>query len=122
MLQKRGGVWISSKPARDFDSVTISAPELAYELAHVPLKGSDRSGFYEGVSNAVLWPLLHGFEPTIQVGQASWSSYVSANQAFTATALTASGSDDLIWVQDYHLMLVPGMVRAERPKARIGWF
>ncbi|MFZ1865022.1 MAG: trehalose-6-phosphate synthase [Polyangiales bacterium] len=122
VLQKRGGVWISSKPARDFDSVTISAPELAYELAHVPLKGSDRSGFYEGVSNAVLWPLLHGFEPTIQVGQASWSSYVSANQAFAATALAASGSDDLIWVQDYHLMLVPGMVRAERPKARIGWF
>ncbi|MGD8317275.1 MAG: trehalose-6-phosphate synthase [Myxococcales bacterium] len=122
VLQKRGGVWISSKPARDFDLVTIAAPELAYELAHVALKGSDRNGFYEGVSNAVLWPLLHGFEPTIQVGEASWDSYVSANEQFSALALSASGSNDLIWVQDYHLMLVPGMVRAQRPKARIGWF
>jgi trehalose 6-phosphate synthase/phosphatase len=122
VLQRRGGVWISSKPARDFDLVTISAPDLAYELAHVELKRSDQSGFYEGVSNAVLWPLLHGFEPTIQVGEASWSSYVSANREFTATALTASSPNDLIWVHDYHLMLVPGMVRAQRPKARIGWF
>lgn len=122
VLQKRGGVWVSSRPARDFGAVTIPAPKLAYELAHVSLKGSDRSGFYEGVSNAVLWPLLHGFEPTIHVGEASWSSYVSANREFAATALTASGSRDLIWIQDYHLMLVPGLVRAERAKARIGWF
>jgi trehalose 6-phosphate synthase len=122
VLQKRGGVWVSSKPARDFDSVTIDAPELAYELAHVALRGADRNGFYEGVSNAVLWPLLHGFEPTIQVGDASWPSYVSANQEFAQTALAASGPRDLIWVQDYHLMLVPGLVRARRPKARIGWF
>lgn len=122
VLQKRGGVWISAKPARDFDSVTIPPPDLAYELAHVSLKGSDRNGFYEGVSNAVLWPLLHGFEPTIHVGEASWSSYARANEEFAGTALAASGSSDLIWIQDYHLMLVPALMRAKRPKARIGWF
>lgn len=122
VLQKRGGVWVSSKPARDFDSIEVPAPALRYELAHVSLKGSDRSGFYEGVSNAVLWPLLHGFEPTIQVREASWSSYVNANRQFASTADNASGPGDLIWVQDYHLMLVPALLRSARPSARIGWF
>ena len=122
VLQQRGGVWISAKPARDFDSVTIPAPNLDYDLAHVSLKRPDQRGFYEGVSNAVLWPLLHGFEPTIQVGEAPWSSYVSANQEFAETALSMSSSGDLFWIQDYHLMLVPALLRTKRPKARIGWF
>jgi alpha,alpha-trehalose-phosphate synthase [UDP-forming] len=122
VLQKRGGVWVSAKPAKDFDSVTVPAPHLAYDLAHVSLGRAEQRGFYEGISNSVLWPLLHGFEPTIQVGEAPWSSYVNANQGFADSSLSTSGASDLIWVQDYHLMLVPGMVRAKRPKARIGWF
>jgi len=122
VLQKRGGVWVSAKPAKDFDTVTVPAPQLAYDLAHISLKRTEEQGFYEGISNAVLWPLLHGFEPTIQVGGAPWSSYVGANQEFADTALSTSRPSDLIWVQDYHLMLVPSMVRAKRAKARIGWF
>ena len=85
VLQKRGGVWVSAKPAKDFDSVTVPAPHLAYDLAHVSLKRAEQRGFYEGISNSVLWPLLHGFEPTIQVGEAPWSSYVNANQEFADT-------------------------------------
>ena len=122
VLQKRGGVWVSAKPAKDFDSVTIPAPSLDYELVHVSLSRPDQRGFYEGLSNAVLWPLLHGFEPTIQVGEAPWSTYVSVNQEFADTALGTSSGGDLFWVQDYHLMLVPSFLRAKRPKARIGWF
>ncbi|MGB8224734.1 MAG: trehalose-6-phosphate synthase [Polyangiales bacterium] len=122
VLQKRGGVWVSAQPAREFEAVTIPAPRLAYELAQVPLKRAEQRGFYEGVSNAVLWPLLHGFEPTIRLGDAPWSSYLSANQQFAETVRSMSGPNDLIWIQDYHLMLVPGMLRAKRSKARIGWF
>ena len=122
VLQKRGGVWISAKPAKDFDAVTIPAPKLDYDLAHVSLKRADQRGFYEGVSNAVLWPLLHGFEPTMQIGDAPWASYVNANQAFADTALSMSSAGDLFWVQDYHLMLVPRLIRAKHPKARVGWF
>lgn len=122
VLQMRGGVWVSAKPAKDFDSVTVPAPHLAYDLAHISLKRGDQRGFYEGISNAVLWPLLHGFEPTIQVGEAPWANYVGANEAFAETTLATSGPSDLIWIQDYHLMLVAEMIRAKRSKARIGWF
>jgi trehalose 6-phosphate synthase/phosphatase len=122
VLQKRGGVWVSAKPAKDFDAVTIPAPHLDYDLAHVSLKRPDQKGFYEGISNAVLWPLLHGFEPTMQVGEAPWSSYANANLAFAETAVSLSSSGDLFWVQDYHLMLVPRLIRDKRPRSRIGWF
>jgi trehalose 6-phosphate synthase/phosphatase len=58
----------------------------------------------------------------MQVGDAPWTSYVKANQAFADTALSMSSSADLFWIQDYHLMLVPRMLRAKRPKSRVGWF
>ncbi len=122
VLQRRGGVWVSAKQAKDFDAITVPAPELAYDLAYISLKPADERGFYEGFSNAVIWPLLHGFPPTIRVGDAPWNHYVNANQEFAEVTLGASGSSDLIWVQDYHLMLVPSYLRAKRPKARIGWF
>ena len=122
VLQRRGGVWVSAKQAKDFDAVTVPAPELSYDLAYISLKPSDERGFYEGFSNAILWPLLHGFQPTIRVGDAPWNHYVNANKEFADVTLRASASTDLIWVQDYHLMLVPAFVRAKRNKARIGWF
>ena len=42
--------------------------------------------------------------------------------AFADTALSTSSSGDLFWIQDYHLMLVPGILRSKRPKSRVGWF
>ncbi len=45
VLQRRGGVWVSAKPAKDFDSVTVPAPDLAYDLAHISLKRSEQRGF-----------------------------------------------------------------------------
>ncbi len=122
VLQQRGGVWVSAKEAENFDTVAVPGPRIEYDLAHISLKKADQRGFYEGVSNAVLWPLLHSFPPTIRVGEAPWSKYVTANSEFADVALGSSRPTDLIWVQDYHLMLVPGMLRHKRAKARIGWF
>lgn len=122
VLQKRGGVWVSAKQAKDFDSITVPVPQLAYDLAYIALKRSDETGFYEGVSNGIIWPLLHNFPPTIRVGDAPWPNYVNANKEFADVTLSTSGTSDVIWVQDYHLMLVPGFIRARRPKATVGWF
>jgi trehalose 6-phosphate synthase/phosphatase len=71
---------------------------------------------------AILWPILHSLAPTIRLGRQQWESYESANAAFAERVLKASRPTDLIWVQDFHLMLLPGMVRRRRSRARIGWF
>ena len=122
VLQQRGGVWVSAKPAEDFDTVRVPKLRLKYDLAHVSLGRGDQGGFYEGVSNAVIWPVLHNLPPTIHVWQAPWPRYVNANQRFAKLTLGSSRPADLIWVQDYQLMLVPGLLRSKRSNARIGWF
>jgi trehalose 6-phosphate synthase/phosphatase len=120
VLRGRGGMWVSA--SEDPRGSAEPPPEGAYQLPEVTLSRSEQRGFYVGVSNAVLWPLLHSFPPTIRVGEAPWRSYVVANRAFADVTLEASRTTDTVWVQDYHLMLVPGMLRKERSKARIGWF
>ena len=122
VLAQRGGVWVSAKQAKDFDTVEVEGPRIDYDLAHVQLKRKTMAGFYDGVSNAVLWPLLHNFPTTIQMSRAPWDEYVAANRAFAEVTLASSKPRDLIWVQDYHLMLVPQMLRARRARASIGWF
>ncbi len=122
VLISQGGVWISAKQAKDFDTVKLERPDVGYELATVSLARSEQKGFYDGVSNAVLWPLLHSMATTVRLSEAPWSSYVSANRAFADVTLASSKPRSLIWVQDYHLMLVPAMLREKRSKARVGWF
>ena len=121
MLTSRGGSWVSAKQAKDFVTVE-EGPDLPYELVDVRISQKLQEGFYMGVSNAIIWPLLHGFPPTMHVADAPWETYVTANEKFAECTLSASKPDDLIWVQDYHLMLVPGLLRKKRRRARIGWF
>ncbi len=121
VLRKRGGLWVS---AQDTDApLVVEAPEdIGYDLAQVELSRGVQESFYSGVSNAILWPLMHGFPPTVRIGEAPWDLYVAANEAFSKTTLAHSKPSDLIWLQDFHLMLMPGMLRRRRRKARIGWF
>lgn len=121
VLLARGGVWVSAKQAKDFDTV-IDGPKVDYELPTVRLPPKVSDAFYMGFSNAILWPLLHGFATTIAVADAPWALYVEANERFAACTLEATKPRDLVWVQDYHLMLVPGLLRKRRKTQRIGWF
>jgi len=113
---------VSAKEAEDFPTQGVDGPDLGYDTAAVRLTKAIQNRFYGGFSNALLWPLLHSFPPTIRVGEAPWTDYVTANRAFADRVLDVSGERDAVWIQDYHLMLVPGFVRAARPKMRLGWF
>jgi trehalose 6-phosphate synthase/phosphatase len=120
VLRSRGGQWVSAREdVRGWDG---TPPEDDYRLPVVALSRTEQRGFYVGVSNAVLWPLLHSFPPTIRVGEAPWRTYVEANRAFADVTIDSTRSGELVWIQDYHLMLVPGMIRAKRSRSRIGWF
>lgn len=121
MLADRGGVWVSAKHAKDFDTVE-GGPDVGYQLADVRIAPKLQEGFYMGVSNAILWPLLHSFPTTMRVSEAPWDKYRAANALFAETVLDASKPADTVWIQDYHLMLVPGLLRRKRRRSRIGWF
>ncbi|MCO6480515.1 MAG: bifunctional alpha,alpha-trehalose-phosphate synthase (UDP-forming)/trehalose-phosphatase [Phaeodactylibacter sp.] len=79
-------------------------------------------GYYRGFSNKVLWPLFHYFCQYAQFEDEYWQSYVDVNRAFCRRLLDNASEEDVFWIHDYHLMLLPQMIRKEIPDARIGFF
>ena len=78
--------------------------------------------YYEGYCNNVLWPLCHYFFAYIQYDQKTWQTYREVNHLFFEAALRLIRPGDRVWVQDYQLMLLPGMLRDVMPDLAIGYF
>jgi trehalose 6-phosphate synthase/phosphatase len=89
----------------------------------VYLSAAEATQYYDGFSNAVLWPLFHYLLDRIPPTSQEWDVYRSVNERF-ADAAAAAWRDprDLVWVHDYQLVLVPQMLRARIPAARVGFF
>ncbi len=79
-------------------------------------------GFYDGYSNDSIWPLFHHFPFIVRFNPDEWRSYVKANQIFCDAIVKHLLPNDLVWIHDYHLLLLPEMLRAAVPHARIGFF
>jgi trehalose 6-phosphate synthase/phosphatase len=79
-------------------------------------------GFYEGYSNGTLWPLFHNFPSLLRFDPDQWAAYVRANEIFRDVILEHYRPGDLIWIHDYHLMLLPQLLREAVPDAGIGFF
>jgi trehalose 6-phosphate synthase/phosphatase len=93
------------------------------QLVPIELTPAEVSRYYDGFANGVLWPLCH-----YQLGRMrrdatqEWEAYRRVNERF-ADALAAEWQPgDQVWIHDYHLMLVPGMLRRRLPEASIGFF
>ena len=78
--------------------------------------------FYEGFSNKVIWPHFHYFTQYTTYDESYWEAYQKVNQQFADIVAQHVQTDDLIWIHDYQLLLLPAMVRALFPKASIGFF
>ncbi|HEY3209079.1 MAG TPA: trehalose-6-phosphate synthase [Actinomycetota bacterium] len=135
-LQLSGGLWIASAMT-DEDRKQVArgrldeaAGEARHDLRYLSFDPDLYDGFYNGISNRVLWFLHHllwdiprtpRFDETTQE---AWDAFVRINRAFAeALAEEGEGSDDAVYlVQDYHLSLVPAMLRGLRPEARIAHF
>ncbi len=117
-------IWIgwpgSEIPEKDRADLAI---ELRNQGSHpVYLTAEDMEQFYLGFCNATLWPLFHYFLVYAQFFEEHWTEYVRVNRLFADAVMEIARPDDLIWVQDYHLMLVPQMIRERIPDASIGFF
>lgn len=86
------------------------------------LTQSEINDYYEGFSNETLWPLFHYFPSYSHFNPQHWESYKAVNQKFADAILKFATKDDIIWVHDYQLMLLPGMIRKVLPDVSIGFF
>jgi len=120
-------LWIGWSGLTDEDipdglSDTIDNALREHGCSKVKLTKNDVDGFYFGFSNRTVWPLFHYFLEYSEFELDFWDSYKSVNQKFADAILEEAGDDDIIWVHDYQLMLVPQMVKEKRPNATIGFF
>ncbi|GAB2545983.1 bifunctional alpha,alpha-trehalose-phosphate synthase (UDP-forming)/trehalose-phosphatase [Brachybacterium huguangmaarense] len=91
-------------------------------LYPVALSADDVALYYEGFSNATLWPLYHDVIADPEFHRTWWDAYVEVNERFARAAAAVASPGATVWVHDYQLQLVPAMIREARPDLRIGFF
>jgi trehalose 6-phosphate synthase/phosphatase len=93
-----------------------------FNCCPVFLSEQDLENFYQGFCNETIWPLFHYFPNYARYDEAYWEQYRKVNESFSVTLLDTIRDDDTVWIHDYHLMLLPHLLRRALPKIRIGFF
>ncbi|KAI9920843.1 hypothetical protein PsorP6_002634 [Peronosclerospora sorghi] len=108
---------VREKLAREFNCVPVF---LSKEIA---------ARYYNGFSNDILWPIFHyvplplfrpGSEKKFDFRQ--WDAYKLANKRFAQAVNQVYREGDFVWVHDYHLMMLPKLLRSRHPLCKVGWF
>ncbi|MDT0200876.1 trehalose-6-phosphate synthase [Nocardioides sp. AE5] len=120
VMRSNDGAWIGWTGQADDDPGAFVDDGLS--LVPVPLSGGEIEEFYEGFSNATLWPLYHDVVAKPEFHREWWEAYVRVNQRFAERAAEVAARDATVWVHDYQLQLVPQLLRELRPDLRIGFF
>ncbi|TQJ11360.1 alpha,alpha-trehalose-phosphate synthase (UDP-forming) [Kribbella jejuensis] len=120
VMQRHHGAWIgwTGSPDEKLDPFD----DNGMHLVPVMLSAEDVQLYYEGFSNATLWPLYHDVIVAPEFHREWWESYVAVNRRFAEAAAEAADDNADVWVHDYQLQLVPAMLRRLRPDVRIGFF
>lgn len=112
------GVEVSSEEHKS--QITGKLQEM--NLYPVFLTQEEINLYYEGFSNETLWPVFHYHPTYAKYEQSYWDSYVAVNQKFKEAIFQVAEPGDRIWIHDYQLLLLPGLIRAEQPEITIGFF
>lgn len=82
----------------------------------------DMEAFYLGFCNRTIWPLFHYFPERVIVDQDYWKSYVRVNESFRKAVLEIIRPGDVVWIHDYHLLLLPKLLKESLADVPIGFF
>ena len=131
VLRACDGVWVASGSGDadalvvdEFDRLRVPPDDPLYTLRRVWLSEEEEERYYEGFSNEGLWPLCHIAHTRPIFRAQDWECYQRVNQKFASALLEEMrGSEEpVVFVQDYHLALVPQIVKKARPDARVAIF
>ena len=86
------------------------------------LSKNDIENYYNGFSNNTIWPLFHYFSQYAIYNDNFWKVYQHVNKMFSDTLHTLMKKDDIIWIHDYQLMLLPQLIRKTFSDSTIGFF
>ncbi|MGF1597601.1 MAG: trehalose-6-phosphate synthase [Acidimicrobiales bacterium] len=92
------------------------------QLLPIALTAAEKSLHYDGMSNGTLWPLYHDKAAPAEFHRTWYDGYRRVNERFARATADAAAEGAMVWVHDYQLQLVPGILRELRPDLRIGFF
>jgi len=120
LLRASGGTWVGWTGIADDDIGPFEHDGV--KLQPVSVSAAEVQDYYEGFANDTLWPLYHDALRESTYSVRHWDAYVAVNQRFADHLAELAPSDAVVWVHDYHLQLVPQMLRRRRDDVLIGFF
>jgi trehalose 6-phosphate synthase/phosphatase len=105
--------WIGTADfkSEDWEEYRKSAKKEGIEIVPMFLEKETEDLYYNGFSNGMLWPLFHYFPTFAAYEETQYKAYKTVNALFAEKIRQLAGPDDIVWVHDYHLMLVPGLLK-----------
>lgn len=126
ILRDSGGCWVGWPGCAADNRVTnmlkFRASDENYSLEPIMLSEAEQNGYYKGFSNEIIWPLFHGFSTRCSFDSDYWNCYRKVNARFAAKIEAMSSSEDLVWVHDYHLMLVADFIKTKGRLRDLAYF
>ena len=127
VMRRKQGTWIAWKEQEGDafqERVLVPAADApdAYAVRRIPLDPDEARRFYYDFTSTALWPVLFSLLDRARFTRASWETYKRVNQAFADAACEEAAPGALIWVNDFHLMLAPKLIRRRRPDVRLALF
>jgi len=131
VLRACDGVWVAHGSGSEdalnvdkFDHLRVPPDDPRYTLRRVWLTKEEEAGYYDGFANEGLWPLCHMAHTRPIFRASDWEWYQRVNEKFAAALLEEmeGNANPIVFVQDYHFALVPRLIKAARPDARVAIF
>jgi alpha,alpha-trehalose-phosphate synthase [UDP-forming] len=124
LLETHGGTWIAwsgSKGAQERVTMPPDGPPR-FSMLFPTLSERDIANYYYGTCNRGLWPLMHMMPQNCYFEALNWQYYQRVNHSFAELAASVVKPGDMVWVQDFHMALVPMILRERWPGTPIGIF
>lgn len=114
--------WPGASIAPEHQATVKEYGEREFQTLPVFLSEESMGRFYLGFSNRTLWPLFHYFPSLVRYEEEYWDEYRRVNKVFCDELSAVLGPEDVVWVHDYQLMLLPRLLRERFPDLPIGFF
>ncbi len=114
--------WPGASIPSEHEAAVRAYGETHFKSSPVFLPEESMDRFYLGFCNKTIWPLFHYFPMLTQYEEDNWQEYRNINRIFAESVINTLHPDDVLWIHDYHLMLLPKLVREKFPEMPIGFF
>lgn len=128
VMRRKGGTWIAwcEQDATDplVERIRVPAPDdpVAYDVRRIGLDPEEARRFYYGFTSTALWPVLFSMLDRARFTHDAWATYRRVNEAFARATCEEAAPHALVWVNDFHLMLAPRLIKERRPDLTVALF